>query len=136
MKPVTVKIETNGERNDINLSLEMSPSKITTTIRGQNKTILGDNIFDCFIKLRKEYPDVKFLCKGAKINVFPSRMSSQMSGMTAYEMTLGSPALNKDLVNIFDYDDSNIADNYEQQLNFYKSWIDSIRNRSKTANPD
>lgn len=136
MKPVTIKILIDGERTDISLRLKLSPSKITTTIRNQERTVLGDNIFDCFVKLRKEYPDVKFLCKGAKINVFPSRMSSQMSGMTAYEMTLGCPALNKDKVDIFDYDDADIADNYEQQLNFYKSWIDSIRNRSKSVNPD
>lgn len=136
MKPVTIKVLIDGERTDISLRLNLSPSKITTTIRNQEKTVLGDNIFDCFVKLRKEHPDVKFLCKGAKINVFPSRMSAQMSGMTAYEMTLGCPALNKDKVDIFDYDDADIADNYEQQLNFYKSWIDSIRNRSKSVNPD
>lgn len=77
--------------------------------------------------LRADHPEIKFLCKGAKLNVHPSRMSSQMSnGLVAYELKLGIPSEEEDIVRIFDYDDESITSNIEEQRAFYKKWIDSL----------
>jgi tRNA-binding EMAP/Myf-like protein len=77
--------------------------------------------------LRADHPEIKFLCKGAKLNVHPSRMSSQMSsGLVAYELKLGKPSEEEDIVRIFDYEDKNITSNIEEQRTFYKNWVESL----------
>ncbi|PWC09423.1 hypothetical protein [Brenneria corticis] len=89
--------------------------------------IVNDDFFSCFSELRRQIPEMIFLCKGAKINVYPSRMSRQMSrGMTAYECTKGKPALRENIVHIFDYDDENISSTPEEQERYHKEWLMSI----------
>ena len=54
-------------------------------------------------------------------------MSSQMSsGLVAYELKLGKPSEEEDIVRIFDYEDENITSNIEEQRTFYKNWIESL----------
>jgi hypothetical protein len=66
------------------------------------------------------------MCKGAKINVHPSTMSSQMTlGVKAYELTLGKRALLGDIVNIFDYEESNLTNNPDLQEDFFIRWYES-----------
>ena len=92
-----------------------------------SKTYKEEDIYECFGLLRADFPDIKFLCKGAKINVHTSRMSSQMSaGVLAYEIELGKPTDDEDIVNIFDYEDTDITNNIEEQRKFYKKWIKSL----------
>ncbi|SFU46455.1 hypothetical protein SAMN05428951_101841 [Pseudomonas sp. OV546] len=68
-----------------------------------------------------------FLCKGAKINVTPSRMASQMSaGLVAYELTLGKQATFDDIVHLFDYEENNLTNNPQEQVDFYKKWLASL----------
>jgi hypothetical protein len=87
----------------------------------------GRDIYFCFAKIRSEFPHITFLCKGAKINVRPSRMASQMSaGLVAYEMTLGKQATEKDIVHIFDYEDHNLTNNPQDQTDFFKKWLASL----------
>jgi hypothetical protein len=77
--------------------------------------------------LRADFPDIKFLCKGAKLNVHPSRMSSQMAGgVVAYEVSMGKPAEQEDIVNIFDYEDTDITNDIEQQREFNRRWLASL----------
>lgn len=65
-----------------------------------------------------------FMCKGAKINVHPSSMSSQMSlGVKAYELTLGKRASLDDIVNIFDYEENNLTNNPDVQEEFFLRWF-------------
>ena len=85
------------------------------------------DIYICLGKVRADFPHIQFLCKGAKINVRPSSMASQMSGgMVAYELTLGKRTTREDLVHIFDYEDDNLTNDPNEQENFYKKWITSI----------
>ena len=94
---------------------------------GLTKTYTAYDLYVCFGMLRADYSEIKFLCKGAKLNVHPSRMSSQMSsGLIAYELNLGKPSEAKNLVRIFDYEDENITSNIEKQEIFYKNWIESL----------
>ncbi|MDE9430161.1 hypothetical protein KKJ06_21445 [Xenorhabdus bovienii] len=69
-----------------------------------------------------------FLCKGAKINVFPSAMSRDMSdGIVAYENTLGQYASSEDTVHIFDFDDKDVDVTPKEQREFHFKWIESLR---------
>ena len=91
------------------------------------KIYTGKDIFVCLAKVRADFPHITFLCKGAKINVMPSRMASQMSnGLVAYEMTLGKQASRADIVHIFDYEENNLTNNPQEQVDFFKSWIKSL----------
>nr|WP_081502760.1 hypothetical protein [Pseudomonas sp. GM21] len=95
-----------------------------------NKTYKAHDLFECLGLLRADFPETKFLCKGAKINVYPSRMSSQMSaGLVAYELRLGIPAEDEDIVRIFDYEETNLTNNIQRQREFYTRWIESLANR-------
>jgi len=88
----------------------------------------GNTIFECFSKIRASLPSIVFLCKGAKRNVYPSRMSSQMaSGLLAYEFKLGEQALKKDIVNIFDHDEIDVVEDPNDQAEFYRIWLESLK---------
>ncbi|WP_236309239.1 hypothetical protein, partial [Pseudomonas gessardii] len=90
------------------------------------KTYSGLDVFRSFGLLRKEFSDIKFLCKGSKINVFPSAMSSSMSGgLVAYEMKLGEP--DPEMVRIFDYEEHDLTSDIEEQVEFRERWGDSLR---------
>ncbi|WP_124409377.1 hypothetical protein [Pseudomonas sp. R4-34-07] len=91
------------------------------------KLYTAEDIYICLGKVMADFPHIQFLCKGAKINVRPSSMSSQMSGgMVAYELTLGKRTTREDLVHIFDFEDQNLTNDPHQQHRFYKKWIASI----------
>ncbi|HCW3113413.1 hypothetical protein [Citrobacter amalonaticus] len=88
----------------------------------------GNDYFSCLVELRKKTPHIKFLCKGAKINVYPSNMARQMSqGMVAYELVIGKQATSDNIVHTFDFDDEDIAENPDEQIDFYKKWVSSLR---------
>ncbi len=110
--------------------IECDRQKLSLVFRmecGITKSYSAGDLFICFGMLRAEFPNIKFLCKGSKLNVYPSRMSSQMSaGVVAYEMVLGRPAESEDVVRIFDFEDENITNNIEEQRDFYNKWIDSL----------
>ncbi|SEN68572.1 hypothetical protein SAMN04487857_1413 [Pseudomonas sp. ok272] len=83
--------------------------------------------FVCLMKVREDYPRIKFLCKGAKLNVMPSRMCSQMSmGLVAYELTMGKTATFDQIVQIFDYEDVDIVTDPKEQFEFYQRWLKSL----------
>ncbi|UVL00354.1 hypothetical protein LOY56_08310 [Pseudomonas sp. B21-048] len=91
-----------------------------------SKTYSGTNFYDCFGHIRKEHRNIVFLCKGAKINVHPSSMSSQMSlGVKAYELTIGKYASMNYVVNIFDYEENNLTNDPEVQREFFMRWVES-----------
>ncbi|MBK5351819.1 hypothetical protein JFU37_04740 [Pseudomonas sp. TH41] len=128
MKPIEIFINTQGVVETA--TVECDRKKLTLTFTMQNglkKTYSAYDLYACFGMLRADHPEIKFLCKGAKLNVHPSRMSSQMSnGLVAYELKLGIPSEEEDIVRIFDYDDESITSNIEEQRAFYKKWIDSL----------
>lgn len=99
---------------------------------GYNKTYSDSNFYKCFGRVRKDHPDILFLCKGSKINVHPSSMSAQMTlGTKAYELVLGKPAELTDLVYIFDYEEDNLTNNPAEQEEFFMQW----RKSDKTSGP-
>ncbi|WP_248751494.1 hypothetical protein [Pseudomonas sp. MWU15-20650] len=91
------------------------------------KLYQGKDLYVCLAKVRADFPHITFLCKGAKINVKPSRMASQMSaGLVAYEMTLGKQATNENIVHLFDYEEENLTNDPQEQIDFFKQWLASL----------
>lgn len=110
-------------------TLEEHFSSLTFTMKnGFKKTYTDNDLYLCLAQIRRDFPEIKFLCKGAKLNVFPSRMCSQMSnGAVAYEMTLGEAASRDNIVHIFDFEDKNITNDISEQIDFYHQWISYFR---------
>ncbi|CAI8766451.1 MULTISPECIES: hypothetical protein [Pseudomonas] len=101
---------------------------------GFRKTYSDHDQFFCLAQIRKEFPEIKFLCKGSKLNVFPSRMCSQMSnGSVAYEMTLGQSASFEDIVRTFDYEDENIVKDISEQIAFFDLWRNDFIGKQKKS---
>ncbi|WP_454834583.1 hypothetical protein [Pseudomonas lini] len=128
MKTIEILINNHGIVETATIACDRKKPALTFTMQsGLKKTYTAYDLYVCFGMLRADYPEIKFLCKGAKLNVHPSRMSSQMSsGLVAYELKLGKPSEEEDIVRIFDYEDENITSNIEEQKTFYKDWIESL----------
>lgn len=87
----------------------------------------SNNFFNCLCKIKEKYPNILIHCKGYKINVYPSRMTLQMSsGLMAYELKMGHSATRDDIVNIFDFDNSDLTSSNELQEGFYRKWLASL----------
>ncbi|MBF4555045.1 hypothetical protein H7698_03105 [Pseudomonas sp. p50] len=128
MKTIEISIIVNEKLEKALIMRDRKNRELTFLMEDNlSKTYKEEDIYECFGLLRADFPDIKFLCKGAKINVHTSRMSSQMSaGVLAYEIELGKPTDDEDIVNIFDYEDTDITNNIEEQRKFYKKWIKSL----------
>ena len=124
---VEVYVSRGGGRERTCLVCDSKKVAITFSVAdGVDRTYVGDNFYKCFASLRRDNPDVIFFCKGAKKNVHPSGMSAQMSlGLKAYELSIGvTPSLD-DIVYIFDYDDSDLANDPSEQEVFFREWVES-----------
>ncbi|WLH33616.1 hypothetical protein PSH79_16935 [Pseudomonas sp. FP2196] len=129
MKKVSIEIikSLNRERASIVID-RITKTLIFTMKNGKSSTHIASDLYICFGLIRSDFPDIKFLCKGAKINVHPSRMSSQMSaGLVAYEVRTGHPTDEEDIVRIFDYEENDLTNDIEEQKKHYQRWIDSIK---------
>ncbi len=128
MKTQKIKVTTHNQTTEVTVKYDIKKSiMMFSEADNFKKTYHGDDIYTCLAKIRADFPHINFLCKGAKINVKPSRMSSQMSaGLVAYEMTLGKPASRDDIVNIFEFEESDLTNNPSEQIAFFKKWLASI----------
>ena len=100
----------------------------------KSKIYESHDCFQSFGLLRADYPNIKFLCKGAKRNVYPSTMSSQMSaGLVAYEVIMGKPTDTENIVRIFDYEDTDITNDINLQREFYYDWYESVTGISRSS---
>ncbi|MHC8360938.1 hypothetical protein ACYZUA_11560 [Pseudomonas sp. LS2P72] len=128
MKTIEISINTHGVIQKVAIECDRQNPTLTYILEnGLRKTYTAHDLFVCLGLLRADFPETKFLCKGAKLNVYPSRMSSQMSaGVVAYELHMGKPAESEDIVNIFDYEENDITQDIQQQRDYYKRWIESL----------
>jgi hypothetical protein len=91
--------------------------------------ILQENFFLALIDLRKilEKSNIQICCNGAAKNVYPSNMQMSMGDcLYAYKIYLKKTAQKKDIVNIFDCDNTLEFVSINVQNNFYKKWINSV----------
>jgi hypothetical protein len=128
MKTIEISINTHGVIQKAAIECDRQNPTLTYILEnGLRKTYTAHDLYVCLGLLRADFPETKFLCKGAKLNVYPSRMSSQMSaGVVAYELHMGKPAESEDIVNIFDHEENDITQDIQQQRDYYKRWIESL----------
>ncbi len=126
MKKTEITIIKNNSRETATIEYDRKiPTLSIAFLDGIKRTYTDIDIYVCFGILRKEFNDVQFLCKGSKINVYPSAMASQMSsGVVAYEVYIGEP--DAELVRIFDYAENNLTNDINEQVAYRKKWADSI----------
>ena len=127
IKIFTVDVVMNGNKKRINLACDPVAISITIDLGGgPKKTYFGSDFYKCFAALRKDNDGLIFCCKGAKTNVHPSSMASQMSlGLKAYELVIGKEPSIDDLVFIFDYEEKDLSGDPDEQRQFYLSWMAS-----------
>jgi len=127
MKKPDITIIKNAQRETATLELDRTTSTLSITFAdGMKKTYSDTDIYTCLgLKIRK-FSEITFLCKGSKINVYPSAMVSQMSsGVVAYEVTVGDP--DAELVRIFDYEENNLTNDINEQIAYRLKWSDSLQ---------
>ncbi|AMS21312.1 hypothetical protein AYK59_14645 [Pseudomonas synxantha] len=128
MKTKNIKVIIKNEHKEV--TVKYDPRKLIMKFSEADnfkKVYEGHDLYICFAKIRADFPHITFLCKGAKINVKPSRMASQMSaGLVAYEMTLGQQATNDDIVHLFDYEEENLTNDPQEQIDFFRKWLVSL----------
>lgn len=121
----------DGEVRDVEVNL-INGAKCIMKVDIESKCQLnaeGDDFFECFKKIRELDKSIIYYCKGAKVNVLPSRMTRQMSkGLSAYETSLGIPARKENLVNIFDYANEGLASDPLEQDEYEVKWFSSLSN--------
>jgi hypothetical protein len=75
------------------------------------------------IRLKLEAVDIKLICQGSRIDVYPSGM--QLAGFYAYELELSKPATSS--VYILDNTEwINRISTVKQQEDFYDKWLESV----------
>ena len=131
---VEITIENNGAKESAQLTCDNKAGNGDVTIiftmqNGLSKTYSDSDFYRCFARTREDNTGIKFLCKGSKVNVHTSSMSSQMSlGLKAYELTLGKAASFDDVIYIFDYDEHNLTNDSAEQRAFFRKWIETEKN--------
>lgn len=127
MKSREITIIKNGIRESAVVEYEAGKPTLNLVLNnGERKTYTALDLFDSFGLLRADLKEITFLCKGAKINVHTSGMSSQMSnGLVAYELTMGKP--DGELVHIFGYEESDLTNDIQKQHDFCQRWSESIQ---------
>jgi hypothetical protein len=107
-------------------------SRYFVEIECDQKIVRGESdrgFFDalCNARLVLESEGVLLCCNGASEEVYPSPMIESMGpAILAYRTTIGRQALRKDLVNIFDSDNSAKPASVEQQRLFHQKWLESL----------
>lgn len=127
MKSREITIIHNGIRDSAVVEYEAGKPTLSLLLNnGERKTYTAPDLFESFGLLRAELKNISFLCKGSKINVHTSGMSSHMSnGLIAYELTMGNPE--GEFVHIFAYEERNLTNDIQQQRDFCQRWAESIQ---------
>lgn len=128
MKTQKIHVIIGNQKTEVTVKYDTSKSIMVFSEADNFQTVYeGRDMYVCLAKIRADFPHITFLCKGAKLNVKPSRMASQMSaGLVAYEMTLGKQATNENIVHLFDYEEDNLTNNPQEQIDFFKRWLASL----------
>ena len=117
----------------VNLKIQDSTCLLYCNSKFGDSVFEASDFFECLKKLRRLLEKYGYLicCYGARPDVYPSRMSRQMSkGRIAYLMKIGEPATRNHLVNIFQSVSADKIDTIESQEAFYEKWIKSLNQDS------
>jgi hypothetical protein len=95
----------------------------------------ADDLYECLRAFRRviEPDGFRVLCQGARPNVCPSGMARDGGAWKSYVLTLGQPALTKDLVGTFDpVEDIESVGTVEEQDEFMRRHWAEFGKRSKS----
>ena len=104
-------------------------SSISIVILGETFVGEGAELFSALVDIRRKLDSrrILLLCAGARLDVYPSRMSRQARyGRNAYALTLGQPATRENMTDIFASALVAQIATPEAQLGFYESWLVSL----------
>lgn len=126
MKSRDITIIKNGIRESAVIEYEADKPTLYLLLKnGTKKTYTAMDLYDCFGVLRADMKDTIFMCKGAKINVHTSGMSSHMSnGLIAYELAMGRPE--GEVVHIFAHEENDLTNDIQEQHDFCRRWAESV----------
>ncbi len=116
----------NGIETELKLEIGDNPISIEVSIGSRVFLKTGVDYFEVLKELRRELEeyDVFLGCKGSCLNVYPSRMTSQMSnGLLAYELVMAKSTSDDDIINIFDPAELEDISTVEEQEEFHRNWI-------------
>jgi len=103
---------------------------IELLILGDTISFKHENFFLALQSLRQHLEDkhIQVMCNGAALNVYPSTMQLSMgTGRLAYKVKFGEPAKLKDVVDIFEFDNSLRFVKIEEQLSYHIRWSNSLK---------
>jgi O-phosphoseryl-tRNA(Cys) synthetase len=105
--------------------------QISMTVKYQNEVYFSHG--DCYFSVFQELKDkllknnIGLQCYGSLINVHASAIMCNVA--KAYFLKMGEQALNKDIINIFEYINIHEFATKQQQNEFYNNWLNSITNK-------
>lgn len=128
MKTIEIEIVKDQRRETATIKVDRKTRTLTFSMKGgATSSHTAEDLYVCLGSIRADFPEVTFLCKGAKLNVHPSRMTSQMAcGLVAYELKIGYATEEENTVRIFDYEENDLTNNIEDQKSFYNLWLKSV----------
>lgn len=103
---------------------------IELLILGDTISFKHENFFLALQSLRQHLEDkhIQVMCNGAALNVYPSTMQLTMgTGRLAYKVKFGEPAKLKDVVDIFEFDNSLRFVKIEEQFSYHIRWSNSLK---------
>jgi hypothetical protein len=111
---------------------EGPPWRVVLKIPGcESAEASGRDLFESLVAVREQVAGSgwKVCVTGARVDAWPSRMSSQMGGgLLVYVHTMGVQAREKDLRPIFDDAPCEVIGAVEDQRQFRARWLESLRN--------
>jgi len=129
MKVINLKIVQDGVIAIYNVNLIDTKSAYRIEVKFNQCLLISEDEYPFFslAKLRGQLEEMNafILCNGARIDVYPSAMSSV--GEMAYELEMGKQATK--LVNIFEpYDREAGIATFSAQKKYREIWIESLKN--------
>lgn len=108
--------------------VEDDPEKVRIELDKQS--YIAYNYFDALCLLRKdlESRSIQLMCNGAAKEVYPSPMQLSMGCCrTGYVQYMSKPALIKDVVDLFEFDESLTLCDIKTQEEYHKQWLMSLK---------
>lgn len=121
----------DGTSSECEITIPMTPPWwIRLKIKGQeDKEFHGADLFECLcqVRLALESANCLVLCNGARIDVYPSRMSREMGGgRKAYVLKMEKQTQHEDLIDIFDPAPKDLIAPVVTQRDYYDKWLKSL----------
>jgi hypothetical protein len=87
------------------------------------------DLFECLRALRRhlELKRIVLLCQGARVDVYPSGLSRELTGgRRAYMLHMGERTYQRDLVDIFSPSEQQFVGTVEEQDAYFEAWLKSF----------